>query len=316
MAWNKDTYYYQNQMKVLSGTDPEPGYIEDETSEQPANLEQRIEGNGLYRFVSLIKNKLQQLKNISWSLINIDPTSKEKIDSSDHISDGDLNYLDGENKYNDNSDIGTKETIGNFYYGRDSYSARPQNHYPKYLNKNYSGKVKVSSGDGLGSRYPYAPGEEGANPGDTTQLWSARQDLLHNMNPNRYVRLHSGNGNSQDIGEVELEDNWTPWYVFVPMTEEEAHSIGLIDDNGQPTSWSEIFLRRKDDFTNGPIGFGVNPSGEEEDISKTLKAKIVLGDYTYGTELPSAHYANLDSNIPKGQIYLQYDPSAVERVLD
>lgn len=72
MAWNKNNYYFQNQMKVLSGSDPEKGYKEDD----PIVLEQqeredRIRDNGLYRFVSLIKAKFDALKKAirgSWRL--------------------------------------------------------------------------------------------------------------------------------------------------------------------------------------------------------------------------------------------------------
>ena len=72
MAWNKDTYYYQNQMKALSGSDPEPGYKENDPAVLPSQeLEDRIAANGLYKFVSLIKAKFDALKKAirgSWRL--------------------------------------------------------------------------------------------------------------------------------------------------------------------------------------------------------------------------------------------------------
>jgi len=59
MAWNKNSYYYQNQMKVLSGSDPTPGYNEDDKTNPPSEdqIDERINKNGLYKFVSLIKAK-------------------------------------------------------------------------------------------------------------------------------------------------------------------------------------------------------------------------------------------------------------------
>ena len=81
MAWNKKNYYYQNQIKVLSGTDAEPGYKEnDEDNLSEAELKNRVDGvngddtkpgNGLYKLVSLIKTKFRQLRDSNWSLIDL-----------------------------------------------------------------------------------------------------------------------------------------------------------------------------------------------------------------------------------------------------
>lgn len=306
MAWNKNNYYFQNQMKVLSGSDPEPGYKEDDPTSAPSNLDQRIQENGLYRFVSLIKSKLNQLKNTNWSLINIDPKSKDRIDKS-HPSNGDLNYFDGTNNYNEND--GEYNTIGNFYNGRNHDADwRETNHYPEHIDtENYSSKIKVSTVSGQGGK----PDPDTCVDGIAT--YGARQDLLHNMNPNRYVRLHSTDGHDEFLPEGQKldDDRWTPWYVFVPMTEKEAYEMGLIDDNGQPQGWGKIFLKRQGDWTTGSIGFGKDPAmgGEDYTMTENIKAKIVLGEYTYGTDLPENHYASgqfRDSEIPKGQIYLQY----------
>jgi len=294
MAWNKNSYYYQNQMKVLSGSDPTPGYTEDDTSDVPSNIEQRIQKNGLYKFVSLIKAKFEQLRDTNWSLINL--KGKGKLGHNK-----DLNELNGENTYNG----GNQDTIGNFYHTYSSTAlkdktAREALHYPSYINtKEYSTVLKVSAPTGSGVKSTI----------DGNNEYFARQDLLQNMNPNRYVRLHSGSGRTDNVPT--LDDNWTEWYVFVPMTEDEAFKIGLIDEHGTPKPWRDIFLRRSNDYTNGPIGFGIDPDSGD-DTSKDTKAKIILGEYTYGKNKPSEHYADLDQNIPKGQIYLQYDDSSTE----
>jgi len=90
------------------------------------------------------------------------------------------------------------------------------------------------------------------------------------------------------------------------LTHEEDPSAPINPKSDDGTA-DDIFLKRKNDFTNGPIGFGKDPIDMNgEDISKDVKAKIVLGDYNYGTEEPSTHYSSLDTQIPKGQIYLQY----------
>lgn len=308
MAWNKNSYYYQNQMKVLSGSDPEPGYIEDDETTSPSTTEvnKRISANGLYKFVSLIKAKFEQLRDTNWSLIDKNAT-KSKLPAKK-----DLNDLKGD-----------LDTIGNYYH---AYSTKAQGetetdlsnkdkrealHYPKYLNTNtFSSVLKVSAPGGSGAKSVYEPKDS-----------YARQELLHNMNPNRYVRLHSGRNYNSGETEPEIDPatRWTDWYVFVPLKEEEAKELGLIDEQGHPKPWGDIFLKRKEDWTTGSIGFGKDPAMDGEDYSKganAIKAKIVLGEYTYGPDLPSVHYGKdefKDLQIPKGQIYLQYDNSIVEQ---
>ena len=325
MAWNKKNYYYQNQIKVLSGTDAEPGYKEnDEDNLSEAELKNRVDGvngddtkpgNGLYKLVSLIKTKFRQLRDSNWSLIDLN--IKSYPDGSKLSDTDNLNSLNGENTFNKHD--GSADTIGNFYHastGRSSDFNKEDLNYPKTIDsENYSQVLKVSAPGGAGGRST-AQGDK---------KFYARQELLQNMNVNRYMRLHSGSGTSYSHLPIDPETKWTDWYVFVPMTEQEALDLGLIDQQGGPQGWGKVFLKRKNDWTVGSIGFGKDPSMEGVDYSKKsaasaaganwVQAKIVLGEYTYGKELPSTHYAKndfKDLSIPKGQIYLQYDETGVE----
>ena len=129
MAWNKKNYYYQNQIKVLSGTDAEPGYKEnDEDNLSEAELKNRVDGvngddtkpgNGLYKLVSLIKTKFRQLRDSNWSLIDLN--IKSYPDGSKLSDTDNLNSLNGENTFNKHD--GSADTIGNFYHASTGRSS-------------------------------------------------------------------------------------------------------------------------------------------------------------------------------------------------
>lgn len=311
MSWNKRDYYYQNQMKVLSGTDAEPGYKEsDGNSLSETELKKRIDGvsgddtkpgNGLYKFVSLIKAKFNQLRDSNWSLIDRNP-SKSKLNNTDKEN---LNNLYGYNENDENNQI------GNYYHKYHSDFNKENNHYPQYIDTdNYSTVLKVSAPAGAPGKSIYG-----------AKSYYVRQNLLQNLNVNQYVRIRDGkiDPTSTNPGDGVCTEpaGWSPWYVFVPMTEAEAKELGLIDEHGEPQGWGKVFLKRKNDWTIGPTGFGIMPisGNQQQDVSQETKAKIVLGKYTYGKELPSVHYDSThmnDSDIPKGQIYLQYDEQSSE----
>ena len=259
MAWNKDTYYYQNQMKVLSGTDPEPGYTEDDEA-RVADIDARINANGLYKFVDLIKQKFIAVKNAihgAW-----------RLEKEEHALNFDANLNDC-------------TEIGNYAYENNKDTQRP---YHNIQNRpdgsNVAFTLKVS-------RVLEA----------NTGRW---QDFIQQASGHRWYR------------RGKLEDgtwDWGPWMLVLTHEEDPNAPINPKSDDGTA---DDIFLKRKDDFTNGPIGFGKDPAIDGEDISKRVKAKIVLGDYSYGKEEPSTHYSGLDTQIPKGQIYLQYFENETE----
>lgn len=271
MAWNKNSYYYQNQMKVLSGTDPEPGYTEDD-GDTISDLSDRVEKNGLYRFVSLIKAKFDKVKEAIYGAWRLE---KEENDFNDPT----FEFLDSETNTIDLNDI-TKVGNYGFYYEEDI------NIKNKPITNNIAFTLKVS-------RVKTAQ----------THVW---QDFV-TRDGHRWYRYgwdQSGDGTYETT-------EWGPWMLVL------THETSPDSDESAPKSnegtADDLFLRRKNDFTIGPIGFGKDPDPTNTvDKSKTLKAKIVLGDYSYGTENPSAHYATIDSTIPKGQIYFQYDENSIE----
>lgn len=266
MAWNKDTYYYQNQMKVLSGTDPEPGYTEDDTNAAPSNIEERISTNGLYKFVSLIKDKFDKVKNAiygAWRLAD------EEHDLNNETAVA--SFLDSEGAIDLNKII----AVGNYGFFYDS-SITIKN---KPTNKKVAFTLKVSHVKDA-----------------QHHLW---QDFL-TRDGHRWYR-YGWDNNPEDGVYSEIE--WGPWMLV--LTHQEDPNDPIDPDSKEGTA-DDIFLKRKNDFTNGSIGFGKDPAIDGEDISKRVKAKIVLGDYSYGKEEPSTHYSGLDTQIPKGQIYLQY----------
>lgn len=262
MAWNKDTYYYQNQMKVLSGTDPEPGYTEDDEA-RVADIDARINANGLYKFVYLIKQKFIAVKNAihgAW-----------RLEKEEHALNFDANLNDC-------------IEVGNYAYENNKDTQRP---YHDIQNRpdgsNVAFTLKVS-------RVLEA----------NTGRW---QDFIQQASGHRWYR------------RGKLEDgtwDWGPWMLVLTHEEDPNAPINPKSDDGTA---DDIFLKRKNDFTNGPIGFGKDPvegtdySNKETAGADWVKAKIILGEYNYGVDEPSTHYAKSafkDTEIPKGQIYLQY----------
>ena len=104
---------------------------------------------------------------------------------------------------------------------------------------------------------------------------------------------------------------WTPWLLVL--------DTGVPD--GEGGSADELFLKRKNDYTIGPTGFGRNPlTGEDVSTNdkEGKKSKIVLGTYNYGPESPDEHYNKIaykDEDIPDGQLYFQYF-SVVEEIIE
>ena len=261
MAWNKNTYYFQNQMKVLSGSDPEKGYKEDD----PIVLEQqeredRIRDNGLYRFVSLIKAKFDALKKAirgSWRL----------HDEENVVSD----------------DLDNCTTVGNYKPSEEENVSIAH----KPITRNIPFTLKVSQ---VGPDRQY---------GD---LW---QDFILEESGHRWYRRGSWN-------DTENKYNWGPWMLILTSKE----PTPLSEDSNYPDkdngTADDIFLRKKNDYTTGPIGFGKDPN-TNVDESTSLHARIVFGDYSYGTDLPSVHFAGInETSFSKGQIYLQYDDGTSE----
>ncbi len=260
MSWNKRDYYYQNQMKVLSGTDAEPGYREsDGDSLTAAELNKRINGvsgdstkpgNGLYKLVSLIKQKIDALWEAIFGAWRLHNEERE-------ILNGSLN---------------TRYKIGNYKCESGSINNMPEGAHSPFT-------LKIS-----------------CVANDSSHRW---QDFIEQSTGNRWYREGHGSGESW---------TWGPWMMVLSTSENPAEKKGTADD---------LFLKRKDDWTVGPTGFGIMPisGNQQQDVSQETRAKIVLGKYTYGTELPSVHYDSAhmnDSDIPKGQIYLQYDPQSSE----
>lgn len=279
MSWNKKTYYYQNQMKVLSGSDAEPGYKESDTEAQPSDLNQRISHNGLYKFVSLIKAKFDKhdavLKNM-WTLGGKGLNKYQfEIPRWENLAE--------------ESDINKYYEKGN-YWGRaksetvpSDSTLKPNKNIKNTPVANYAGAfiLKVSS---VGSATAYV-----------------QQDFQDIDKPNR--RYHRYGKAPYVSGDYDFENfEWGPWFMVLDTSLDPDTLLGNAD---------ELFLKRKNDWTVGSIGFGKDPSMTGRDVSKldNVKAKIVLGEYNYGTELPDEHYAQgpfADNAIPKGQIYLQY----------
>lgn len=255
MAWNKETYYYQNQMKTLSGTDPEPGYREDDDPiAAPENLNERIEQNGLYKFVSLIKAKIDEI----WEAIF-----------------GAWRLQDEEHEILVDDDLNDKVEVGNYWYSNGTGQREIHNiqHRPDGTYIAFTLKV---------SRVKKAPNKR----------W---QDFIQQSSGHRWYRYATKNN---DVWE------WGPWKLVLSTVINEGEEFNPSSNGG---SADDLFLKRKDDFTTGAIGFGKDPI-EGTHVSVDVKAKIILGQYSYGADLPSVHYSNIhDSNIPKGQIYLQYD---------
>ena len=245
MSWNKRDYYYQNQMKVLSSTDAEPGYKESDTDARPSNLQER--SNGLYKFVDLIKRKIDALWEAIFGAWRLHNEERE-------ILNGSLN---------------TRYKIGNYKCESGSINNMPEGAHPPFT-------LKIS-----------------CVANDNSHRW---QDFIEQSTGNRWYREGHGSGESW---------TWGPWMMVLSTSENPDVKKGTADD---------LFLKRKDDWTVGPTGFGIMPisGNQQQDVSQETKAKIVLGKYTYGTELPTDHYTGLDDDIPKGQIYLQYDPQSSE----
>lgn len=283
MAWNKNTYYYQNQMKALSGSDPEPGYKEDDDPvAAPENLDERIEQNGLYRFVSLIKDKIDKIWEAIFGAWRLEKEENNLNDlSNPYLEDGEV-------------DLDKIVKVGNYGY---------------YAGSNNNGVIIKNA--------PKTAAPETAFTLKVSRVKEAETHVWQNFvlrNGHQWYRY----GLDSDRDGIWT---WGPWMLV--LTHEENDTDNPVNQNDGTAD--DLFLKRKNDFTNGPIGFGKDPSQNGIDYSKKgeggvpeeqwVKAKIVLGEYTYGPEKPSAHYAKpefLDSAIPKGQIYLEYYPDSTE----
>lgn len=298
--WNRKDHFYQNSIKVLSADDPTPGYdgenttyFKEDVEEDKQEVRKRVYHNGLYRLVYLIRYKLSELRNSNWSLINLNKNDYPKGDKLSN--DIDLNELNGENTFGDNK--GPNDTVGNFYHTNSSSfgpEQREQKHYPKSVEADsFSSVIKVSAPGGPGGKSAY----------DAKQYY-ARQNLLQNMNHNMYERIHNGRA------EVGADNEWSPWYVFVPIKEDDALELGLIGEDGEVKGWDKVFLKKKNDATTGPITFGNTKNTKAQELSSSRDIKIMLSSAIYGNSEPD-QYFNISGYTPeKGQIYLQLESTS------
>lgn len=97
--------------------------------------------------------------------------------------------------------------------------------------------------------------------------------------------------------------NFGPWMMILSHEQE----IGVpYQANPSDGTADDIFLRKRDDATTGPLSFGDPSKTKAQEIASDRDIKILLSKAIYGTDEPDVYFGS-NYNPELGQVYLQLE---------